>query len=342
MALCQAQFIAFHDAIKLTMEDNQDLREKRDIIVERIRKNMPENAKPFEIFTQGSYAMNTGIQPLDGDYDIDVGLYFDMSTEDAEPVEAKQWVYDAVYGHTNDVRFKTPCITVTYAAGYHVDITVYSAKNSDGKVYLAKGKPHSNPEHKKWDESNPKDLISVINNHLSDANDRKQFRRVVRYLKRWKDENFSSVNGKPTGIALTSCVYHWLTIQKDVDAFNGHSTYRDLDAVISVVSNMISRFVNVFEVEDGKVVEYPRLSVKLPVAPYPDLFEKMTNKQMKTFKDKLQDLFDALQAAKAKEDPVDAAEILQKQFGKDFPVPERPDTGKKSMATAVIPSSESA
>ncbi len=34
--------------------------------------------------------MNTGIKPLDDDYDIDVGLYFDMS-EDVEPVAAKQW-----------------------------------------------------------------------------------------------------------------------------------------------------------------------------------------------------------------------------------------------------------
>lgn len=341
MALCQKQFFDFHEKIKLT-EENEVLREKRDIIVERIEKNIPENAKKFTIFNQGSYAMNTGIQPLNSDYDIDVGLYFEMSKDDATPIEAKQWVYDAVKDHTKDVKFKNPCITVTYAAGYHVDITVYSAVNSDGKVYLAKGKPNSNEENKKWEHSNPKDLINTINGHLADENDRKQFRRVVRYLKRWKDIHFTSVNGKPSGIALTSCVYHWLTIQKDVDSFSGQTTYRDLDALIGIVESMFTRFVSVIEVEDGEVKTYHRLSVQLPVAPYPDLFEKMTNKQMKTFKEKLEALLDALNDAKTKTDPVDAAEILQKQFGSDFPVPPRPDTGKKSMQTAVIPTSESA
>ncbi|MCR8964063.1 nucleotidyltransferase [Brevibacillus halotolerans] len=341
MALCQKQFIDFHDKIKLT-EENEVLREKRDIIVERIEKNIPEGAKEFTIFNQGSYAMNTGIHPLNGDYDIDVGLYFEMSTDDATPIEAKQWVYEAVEDHTKDVKFKTPCITVTYAAGYHVDITVYSAINSDGKVYLAKGKPNSNEENQKWDLSNPKDLISTVKGHLDDANDRKQFRRVVRYLKRWKDVHFTSVNGKPSGIALTSCVYHWLTIQKEVDYFSGQTTYRDLDALICVVDSMLAHFVTVIEDEDEELKTYHRLSVLLPVDPYPDLFQKMTNKQMKTFKEKLEDLLDALKDAKVKIDPVDAAEVLQKQLGSDFPVPPRPDTGKRSMHTAVIPSSESA
>lgn len=344
MALCQKQFNEFHEKIRLKYDDNEELREKRDIIINRIEQNMPEEAKEydFEIFTQGSYSMYTGIQPLDGDYDIDVGLYFEMSKDDIEPITAKQWVLDAIGDHTKDVKMKTPCITVSYAAGYHVDVTVYSAKNDDGKVYLAKGKPSSKAENKKWDESNPKDLLKEIQNHLSDKDDRKQFRRVIRYLKRWKDIHFDSVNGKPSGIALTSCVYHWLSIQKDVDSFTNKATYRDLDAIINVVDEMINRFVNKLVEVDGKYDFYPRLKVELPVEPKPDLFEKMTPKQMKNFKQQLESLLLALRDAKNKVDPVDAAEILQKQFGQDFPIPPRPSTGKKSVATAVIPSSESA
>jgi hypothetical protein len=342
MALCQKQFEKFHDEIKLKYDDNQELRNKRDIIINRIKSNMPKEAKSFEIFTQGSYSMRTGIQPLDGDYDIDVGLYFDMSKDDVEPVKAKQWVLDAVGDHTKDVKMKTPCVTVTYVTGYHVDVTVYAANNADSKVYLAKGKPSSSTENKKWEESNPKDLITEIQTHLSDEGDRKQFRRVVRYLKRWKDIQFDSINGKPTGIALTSCVYHWLTVQKDVDWFTNRSTYRDLDALINIVGEMINRFVNELVLVDGKYEYYPRLEVKLPVEPRPNLFEKMTPKQMKTFKEKLESLLASLEDAKSKVDPTDAAEILQNVFGDDFPVPPRPTTGKRSMATAVIPSSESA
>ncbi|MEM5671311.1 hypothetical protein AAHB54_03000 [Bacillus cereus] len=86
----------------------------------------------------------------------------------------------------------------------------------------------------------------------------------------------------------------------------------------------------------------PRLKVYLPVEPKPELFEKMSYKQMKTFKEKLETLLEALEEAKGKTDPTDAAEILKEQFGNDFPVPEKSTTGKKAMAAAVISSSESA
>ena len=342
MALCQNQFTDFHEKIKLK-EKNQVLSEKRDIIIKRIKESLSEDEhKPFTIFNQGSYAMNTGIVPLDGNYDIDVGLYFDMSQDDARPVEAKKWVYDAVEDHTDDVKYKNPCVTVAYEAGYHVDITVYAATNNNGKVYLAKGKPTSSAADKVWDESNPKELIKTIKDHLSDEDDRKQFRRMVRYLKRWKDVNFVTGNGKPTGIALTSCVHLWFSAKRDVDVFSGKRTYKDLDALVNVVQQMIWNFTDEYVEVDGEYKRMPRLKIQLPVEPRPELFEKMTSSQMKRFKEKLVLLLNGLEAAKEKVDPVDAAELLQKQFGCDFPVPPRPATGKKSVSTAVVPSSESA
>lgn len=343
MVLCIKQFNEFHDNIRLS-EENQVLKEKRDIIIKAINNNLPkETSKSFTIFNQGSYAMNTGIKPLDDDYDIDVGLYFDISKEDFKPVQAKQWILNAVEDHTKDVKMKNPCITVTYAAGYHVDITVYAAENADGKVYLAKGKPTSTKEDKCWEESNPKDLIKEIRDHLSDLDDRKQFRRIIRYLKRWKDEKLTKGNGRPTGIALTSCAYNWFTVEKEVDPFNGDRTYKDLDALITMVRQMINEYrPEVGRDENGQLNTFYRLKVNLPVEPYPDLFEKMSNKQMDTFKEKLKKLLERLEEARGEDDPTDAAEILQKQFGKDFPVPPRPTTGKRATHKAVIPSSESA
>jgi hypothetical protein len=342
VADCRTQFNKFHDNIKLK-EENEILKDKRDIITKKLKEELPQQTDyEFSVFNQGSYAMHTGIKPLDDDYDIDVGLYFDMSKDDVDPIEAKKWILNALEGHTKDVKIKKPCVTVTYAAGYHVDVTVYAANNSNGKVYLAKGKTSSNSSDKYWDESNPKDLIKKIKENLSDENDRKQFRRVVRYLKRWKDNEFISVNGKPTGIALTSCVYHWLDIQKETDLFDGKTTYKDLDALINIVSNMISKFVNEYVLVDGEYKYMPRIRVYLPVDPKPELFEKMTHKQMKTFKEKLEDLLKSLKEAKEKTDPTEAAEILQKQFGDDFPIPTKSSTGKKAMAAAVITSSESA
>jgi hypothetical protein len=342
VADCRTQFNKFHDNIKLK-EGNEVLKDKRDIIIKKFKEKLPkETDYEFSIFNQGSYAMHTGIKPLDDDYDIDVGLYFEMSKDDVDPIAAKKWIHNALEGHTKDVKIKKPCVTVTYAAGYHVDVTVYAANNNDGKVYLAKGKPTSNAEDKYWDESNPKDLIIKIRDNLTIEDDRKQFRRVVRYLKRWKDIKFSYVIGKPTGIALTSSVYHWLDIQKETDSFDGKTTYKDLDALINIVSNMISKFVNEYVLVDGEYKIMPRLRVYLPVDPKPELFEKMTSKQMKIFKGKLEELLASLEEAKGKTDPTEAAEILQKQFGEDFPIPTKSSTGKKAMAAAVITSSESA
>lgn len=342
MADCRSQFKDFHDAIKLK-EENSVLKEKREIIIKRIKEKLSEQTDyTFEIFNQGSYAMRTGIKPLDSDYDIDVGLYFDMSKDDVDPIEAKKWIYNALLGHTSDVKIKKPCVTVTYAAGYHVDLAVYAAENSDNKVYIAKGKPTSDAEDKFWDESNPKDLITVIKEYLPDAEDRKQFRRIVRYLKRWKDVNFTSVNGKPSGIALTSCAYHWLSIQKEVDYFTGIPKYKDLDALIQIVATMISNFRDYYVEIDGENKFMPRLKVELPVAPKPELFEKMTYKQMATFKEKLESFLLALNNAKDETDPTDAAKILKKQLGDDFPVPAKAETGKRSVVPPVLSSSESA
>lgn len=339
----QSQFESFHEAIKLSDEDSI-LKEKRDIIIKRLSEKMPESAKSYTTFNQGSYAMKTGIKPVDGDYDIDLGLFFEMSKDDVgTPVEAKKWVYDALVDHTNDVLMKKPCVTVTYAAGYHVDVTIYAAENNDGKVYLAKGKLTSAVENQSWDESNPKDLIKEIRQKYSDKEDRRQFRRLVRYLKRWKDVQFNgSTYGRPTGIALTSVVYHHMHVKTEiVDFFSGAKKYRDSEALIHLISTFLSTFTTRWEFEDDKYIEYPYVEVKLPVAPYPNLLERMTLNQIKVFKEKLEKLLACLIEARDEVDSSDGATILRKQFGDDFPVPSK-DPGKRAVIPAVIPSTESA
>ena len=80
-----------------------------------------------------------------------------------------------------------------------------------------------------------------------------------------------------------------------------------------------------------------RLRVYLPVEPYSDLFEKMTDNQMASLKEKLGNLLEALDSAIDEVDPVKACETLKKVFGDDFPIPEKPETGEKkhrAIATA--------
>lgn len=56
MVNVQSEFNTFHDEIKLS-EENQELRDKRDILLNKLRKNISDEAASFTTFNQGSYAM---------------------------------------------------------------------------------------------------------------------------------------------------------------------------------------------------------------------------------------------------------------------------------------------
>lgn len=346
MANVQKYFEEFHKSIKLSdTDENEELREKRDIILNRLKNNITSDAPKYESFNQGSYAMGTGIKPIDGEYDIDVGIRFDLSKDDyPDPVDVKIWVYDAVKDHTSNVSMKRSCVTVTYMKDgepeFHVDLAIYSAKNQDEKLYLAKGKLNSDDSNKIWEVSDPLRLINMIRDRYEDADDRKQFRRVIRYLKRWKNEKFSSDgNAAPPGIGLTVAAYYYFSVSKRYDFESGKYKYDDLNAVKNLVQNMIDKFQPEYRAEDNKWIE--RLHINLPTEPNNDLFEKMTDNQMAGFKSKLEDLKSALEDAQNEADVHEACKILKSVFGDDFPVPPKDETGQKK-SQAFISTSTSA
>lgn len=351
MARVQKQFEAFHDTIKLKQfEENQTLREKRDIIRDKLEERLPdvfaqhgEACPTFYFRDQGSYEMRTGTQPLDGDYDIDQGLYFAVSTVDyPDPVVLKERVYEALVGHTKDVQIRRPCVTVFYQRDgesiYHVDLAIYSSglHNADGKSRLAKGRENSTDAFRVWEVSSPQTLADTIWARF-DGNDRRQFRRIVRYLKRWRDENFlKGGNAAPLGIGLTIATYDHLQ-PTYTDVVTGKAD--DLAALRKLVQAMLGRFVSVWDSDEQQWVR--RLSVTLPVEPWNDLFEQMTNRQMATFEDKLATLLAALDAAADEIGPEEACKQLQKVFGDDFPVPQKEETAKRHVP-AIVSSSSSA
>jgi hypothetical protein len=353
LAQIQKQFEQFHDNIKLGYYDEcAELREKRDRVImalseglDRLEKEREVKYPGYSTFNQGSYAMHTGIKPLDSDYDIDVGVLFRLSKDDYDPVEVKEWVYDALDGHTERIELRRSCVTVYYQLEgepiYHVDLAIYSdgGWNSDKTTYIAKGKRYSDEENRFWEEADPQGLITAISEYSTDAHDRKQFRRIVRYLKRWKDHKFSADgNEAPVGIALTTAAYDWLSPTYDIcDPFSGKRQYDDLRALIDLVDVMLSKFEYCYANDEWTY----RLKVNLPVVPQNDLLEKMSNKQMANFKDRLEDLGNALENAQEEPDPVEACRILTQEFGDDFPVPDKKDTAF-SVPPGIVGSSCSA
>jgi hypothetical protein len=182
-------------------------------------------------------------------------------------------------------------------------------------------------------------LISLIGSHFDDAGDRRQFRRSIRYLKRWKDKRFPSEgNAAPIGIGITVAAYYWFTPERPLlDPFANARQDDDLRALTSFVNAMLQRFTTVDH--DGEMAE--RLRVRLPVRPQNDVFEKMTNHQMSDFAEKLESLQQTLNEAIDEVDPVEACENLQSQFGEDFHVPEASETAQRRRR-AIVSSGTSA
>ncbi len=328
--IVQAKIEAFDRLIKLSDEDGRaDLREKRELLIDELKSYLSkENLPSFISFNQGSYAMGTGVVPVDKDFDIDVALFFNIAKDDYNPITVKKWVHNALNKGNRTVAIRKPCVTVKYMkdgeSQYHVDFAVYSAGNSDEKVYLAKGKEFSASTEISWEIAEPKKLKDLINSKFNSSDEKEQFKRIIRLLKRWKDNKFlSEGNNAPTGIALTALVYENFQPIITKDLFTGEIKIDDLSALKELLNRLI----------------YPNyFNTHLPVEPRNNLFKKMTELQKNSLNDKLKELKNTIQEAINDADPYSACEKLQKAFGEEFPLPDKKETAQK--CTPAITSSQ--
>jgi hypothetical protein len=307
----QGHFLRFHDAIKLgNTDENATLREKRDAVLKRMR----DRGLVFVPYNQGSYAMGTGVGPVHADYDIDVGVIFTGDTRPTDPLASKKAVYEAVIGHTTSVEWRRHCIRVQYIKSgeptYHVDLPVYWKDRWSGALALAVGKQNSGSDQKEWQDSDPEGLVTRVTGHLT-GEDKLQFRRLIRYLKRWKDVHFPAMgNAAPVGIGITVAALNWFVASKDWNATSS-AAYDDLDATFNLVNRMISAFGSGWRDNEWAT----RLEIRVPVKPYKDVFHRMTNQQMKEYKERLDALATRLGEAKR----TAKADGLVRAFGTSFP-----------------------
>lgn len=330
MPAVQKQFEDFHDAIKLENDvEKASLRTKREVLIRNLKEQLGDDAPSFVTFNQGSYSMHTGVFPLDGNYDIDVGVIFDCSPTDfPDPVVLKKMVRDALNTHGRTVLIRRPCVTVNYVnngvTDYHVDLVLYT-KRDDGLLAIGKGREHSAQEFRFWEAAEPKGLTELICSAFTDDKDLAQYRRCIRYMKRWRDIMFRS-GGAPLSIALTITAQQWFNPR-----FESSGKPADLLAMHNWVTTILNQFKEVTNTEGY----HSRLVVNLPVTPGGDLMESMTKPQMENFKYKLEVLRDTLIEAYYEDLPEDACKMLKTQFGDDFKVPEKAQTAKATVAPVI-------
>ena len=331
MANVQKYFEQFHEAIRTDYDSDQKLREKRDIVLEKITKSLRDAGRPcFDVLHQGSYSKDarTGVKTIeDLRYDIDIGLRFAITEDKYTAEDVRGWVWETVDDHTDDVQDKGPCIRVIYAEGFHLDLVSYAYWTD------AAGQEQYRLAHKEngWRPTDPPGLLKCIKDarqpfsQLTDsATNTDQFRRVVRYLKRWYDEQIPKESAdKPTGLGFTLLCRERLAPSSTWDGISN-----DRQALHSLAVSA--------ETQAG------RIAANKPTPEYEDLYCKLSDTAMNNLKSRFGEMRSALEDADSEPDPVKACKRLKEVFGRDFPVPKESDTGKKTSSPAIVTSSYSA
>ena len=305
MAKMNDAFLDFNDAIKLSEGKLKEIRGSRNAVRASTRKWMSDNGHGAVNFhMQGSIAMNTAVNPIEDDeYDIDDGIYL-SKYEDApesewpKPITAHQWVKDALASKTtSEPEDKNACVRVVYKHGYHIDVPIYVLKN--GRAYLA---------HKRdgWVNSDAKDFQDWFSKECKPNGG--QLRRIVRYLKRWKDENRAPLKG----IELT------ILAADNYERADG----RDDDALRYTVGNVIESLETSFV-------------CRKPVAPWEDLFADASDSKKEEILTALRKLRKTLKKASEAASEKEAADKLRKELGEDFP---EGDDSKRRSNNAVTAS----
>lgn len=324
----QTHFNSFHERIKLGREDAayRKARKRDDSIKADVKTAFREAGYPVVAdFIQGSLKTHTAINPIAGDYDIDRALVIDDETAPENPVEPKKEALGVLEDRGfKNAKIKKPCVTADYLSdNIHIDFIIY--KRSGDQHWLAVGKKNSDEHNRKWSACDPLGLLEWINTtdeYGDDAADAgAQFRRLVRYLKRWRDVQFTeSVAAKIYSIGLTVMVKQQFRF-----SFDDEGGEDDLTALRETA-------IAILEGPYFTEVEADRydVNVSLPVEPWRDIFDGSSLNTGTRFHNELARLVQKLEEAAEEVDERKQCEILNKLFGDDFKVPEPPKGGSKA------------
>lgn len=324
----QARFNKFHDKIKLSREDSEykDAREKDDSILKDIKTALKDEGYPvIEDFLQGSMSTATAVKNPGEDFDIDRATVIASEGSPEDPVEIKKIVLGVLEDRGfKNAKIKKPCVTADYASkNLHIDIPIYREK--DGDYELAVGKKNSNNENKEWSKSDPKGLKDWINdssNYLGSSSKKlEQYKRLVRYLKRWRDNKFSAdVAKKVFSIALTV-----MAKEQFKPYLDDNEKANDLISLRNSVEAILNGGYFSYQGDD----QY-KVKVDLPKSPWRDIFNDSSVNTGTQFYNKLKSLKAKLIEAIDEEDLIKQCKILNKVFGDDFEVPSSATNNKKA------------
>lgn len=320
MANCNEIFIEYNKAIKLSDIDRDKLIIARNSLRERMKKrfsSIPDkNGHELDFQSQGSFIMDTIITPLNDDFDLDDGVYFQgtLSSEKRQKPEVfHEWVKQSIgeYDKLEKVIDKPTCVRVEYKDKFHIDIPIYYADNYQNPdlAHLKEGWILSNPvEFIAWFEEKTNSGFQkafLYENRLFHDKYEKwltdirkadcQLRRIVRYLKAWAHIKH---NEMPCGIIMTILA-----------TYNYSPNLRD---DVSLRDTLL----NIKNYLDTNNTKCPR-----PTSPIgEDLFKKTTDTDKKYFMSALNNFINSAVKAVASSSEKEAIEEWGKHLDKRFPM----------------------
>lgn len=301
------KFYDFLEEIELSKSKREDLKKGRDAIREKVRSNFKADEILVPKFRmQGSYSMGTMVQALtDFEYDIDDGIYLQHETSD----NIEEWektsdihnkIFEIVKNHTNTVEDKNPCVRVTYAKNYHIDLPIYILK--DDIAYLAHLK-------KGWIESDPKALKEWYVNKVKEKGE--QLRENTRIIKAWKDFQISkNIDLDFCGLAISILI--------------GNNYVDD----ISIVSSLCLTIEKISKILDQNYNCYKPVNPKDE-----DLFSTHNQTMQNRIKRMILELSDEIRKSLEMENEKLACEKLKEVFGPRFPSGSDKITNQKYIKT---------
>ncbi|EGP5491246.1 hypothetical protein DZ765_11895 [Enterococcus faecium] len=320
--MLQKEFIDFNGRIKIGNETDI-LREKREMLSEDFKKKFPDKCelnniemKPSDIrfVAQGSFKLNTTVTSKDNEVDLDLGVIFPLDiNEHEDPRKIKILGKEALeIPGRRCPKIKEPCITIDYIKKgeewLHLDFPLYA--EHQGQLYLARGKEHGNYL---WEEADPEGLNKYIISKLT--SETMQPRRIVRYLKKWKQNAYASndtTEKKPPSIGLTLLA---------IDSIDENES--DLVVLRNVFATIRDRFTIVKNM-DGEIIS-AKITRNLPVKPHTDVFKKFerTENHGIAFYKKIDKALTNLDNALLCDNEHDAATYVAKVLGEEFTIPEK-------------------
>lgn len=275
------------------------------------------NKSDIRMIDQGSYKYNTTIKSKVVDRDVAVMIPLDIS-KNSDPRKIKKYLKEAINIPVRSVSIKEPCVRAAYyekeVEWLHIDLPLYAKDN--GTIYLARGKENSDKY--SWEEADPDGLNDDLCEKINGNN---QLRRIICYIKKWKNEVYSNSNRDhevPPSIGLTylacDCFFKQTSEEGDDDLLALQKTMNAIKNKFFCINNI-----------EGEITSAD-ISRELPVPPYTDIFKKMrdsSSSYMITFYKRLSIAVNNLTNAINVESEHDAAEYVQKVLGTEFVVPEK-------------------